>query len=180
MPAKPSDSSTAFVGYLLKLAERDNGRKRAAIAALKSGLANPPASLKMAPYLVPWTKKGGDWWRDCFYMIASLFTLSPFTTGNGNFGDHLYILSQKKGHSLELRVQRLLAANTNTLYSELRACIGLLAQAGIPINWAMLLTDLTGWKHPSRYIQKRWAAAYYGVPNQSSETASQETENPLL
>jgi len=159
---QPAPSHVAFTNYLAKISQRKTGRQRVVFADLRSGLSCPTESLRMAVYLEKWVKGSRGWWRDAFYMIGALYTLHPVATNEGNLGDHLSKLRSNSSRALDRRVMRLLNATSETIYGELRNIVSLLSNANVPINWALLLSHLIGWNHPSRYVRKLWAKSYFG------------------
>lgn len=159
--SQPAPSHIAYIDYLHKLSERENGRQRVAFAALRAGLTNPPESVQMAPYVEKWVKGARGWWRDCYYMVGALYTLQPAIVNEGNFGDHLRLLKSPDNTAIDKRITRLLKADRSTVYPEVRSSISILASADLPINWVQLLSHMIGWNHPSRYVQKQWSYCYY-------------------
>lgn len=61
---------------------------------------------------------------------------------------------------------------TGELAYRLRGLIRMLAAEGIPIDVYQLARDLRGWRAESRYVQKRWAKAFYRPA--SSVTGTEE------
>jgi len=45
----------------------------------------------------------------------------------------------------------------------------------MPVNWHRLFGDLLSWTHPSGYVQKEWARAFWGRAKDEStnQTSSQ-------
>jgi CRISPR type I-E-associated protein CasB/Cse2 len=40
----------------------------------------------------------------------------------------------------------------------------------VPVNWHQLFSDLQRWGYESRPVQKEWARAFWGRPNQETQT----------
>jgi len=72
-----------FVEYLESL--RDD---RAALAALRRGLGQPPGTVaSMYPYVVRWLGDDTPPWQEAaYYLIAALFAYHPAEGGTGNMG----------------------------------------------------------------------------------------------
>lgn len=172
-----------FVEYLMSLHERDD---RGALAHLRRGLGKPLGSVvDMFPYIVPWTHDLFEAQANMYYLVAALFAYHPMNTDNGNFGDTCLQIShsarskhskaqegeqdKEKGKkydtpendSLTKHFMALLNAHVDDLDVHLRRMIALAKSNDIPVNWAQLLDDICKWDHPERYIQRRWANAYW-------------------
>ncbi|MCB0108463.1 MAG: type I-E CRISPR-associated protein Cse2/CasB, partial [Caldilineaceae bacterium] len=46
----------------------------------------------------------------------------------------------------------------------LRQAISYLRAKDVPVNWHRLFTDIQNWSHPSGYVQREWARAFWGKP----------------
>lgn len=80
---------------------------------------------------------------------------------------------------------------TGELAHRLRGLVRMCVAADVPIDVIQLAYDLRGWRAESRYVQERWAKAFYGAqtagengqqqsPNtdgEDEETKSEEEEN---
>lgn len=53
---------------------------------------------------------------------------------------------------------------TGELANRLRGLVRMLVAEGIPIDVIQLAHDLRGWRAESRYVQERWAKAFYAPP----------------
>ncbi len=156
-----------FISYLESKAEN-----RAVLAALRRGLgAEPgdPATAGMLPYVVPWIN---EWYEEAdFYMIASLFALHPASTATGNIGHHVRALDPKlENDATERRFVQLLRMRRETLEPHLRQQISILKSKDVPINWHQLFADLRNWDHPDRFVQRRWARAFWRAPKSESKS----------
>lgn len=157
-----------FVTYL----ESKRG-DRGALAALRRGLGRPPGTVAdMYRYVVPWLPDDAPPWReDAYYLIAALFAYHSQEGGRGNMGDH-FANARDPGAdniAIERRFTALVAAHPDDLDSYLRQAVSFLKAKDIPVNWHQLLSDVMAWGHPERYVQQRWARAFWG-------RAAEETE----
>jgi CRISPR system Cascade subunit CasB len=157
-----------FVNYLES--KRDD---RGTLAALRRGLGHPPGTVAdMYRYVVPWLPDDAPPWReDAYYLVAALFAYHPGAGGSGNMGDHFARAQDPQGDSpaVERRFTALLAAHPDDLGSYLRQAVSFLKSKDIPVNWHQLLTDVMAWGHPERYVQQRWAWAFWGRPAKKAE-----------
>ena len=148
----------AFVEHLQRLAQEQD---RAALAALRSGLAQPDCvAAAMHPHVVPFLADQRDWddWR--FYLVGALFAWHPRSAGTRNLGESFRAISDLS-ESVEARLIALLNAHRDDVPSHLRQAIGLLRSKDVPVNWARLLRDLGAWDHPDRWVQRAWARRFY-------------------
>lgn len=159
-----------FIDYLERLKKNEN---RAALAALRRGLGQPAGSVASTyPYVVPWLPRDNPWAEDTYYLIASLYALHPASAAGGNMGDHMARTRSKDDIAVERRFTALLAAHPDDLPFYLRQAISWLRSKDVAVNWHQLMRDLSGWGHSERYVQRRWANAFWGAP----ETTEEETE----
>ncbi len=175
--SKPTDLDEKFIAYLESLRE-----DRAALAALRRGLGQPTgAEPQMYPYVEPWLPDTNRAWLEKdYYLVASLFAYHPEPKGSGNMGAHFARTREPTGDNtaVERRFVALLAAHPDDLRRfYLRQAVSFLKSKEIPINWRQLLADLRRWDHPHRYVQHRWARAFWGEAGgePESEAASSET-----
>ena len=146
-----------FISYL-----QSHVDDRAMLAELRRGLGRKPGEAPgMFPYVVPFIHEQHD--EADLYLIASLFALHPSSTSNGNMGDHLNALIKTLGDDAATtrRFVQLLNRSRSALDMPLRQHISILKGKDVSINWHQLLYDLRNWGHPARYVQKRWASAYW-------------------
>lgn len=162
-----------FVAYLETLVE-----DRAALAALRRGLGQPPGTVaEMYPYVVPRLPRGANRSEeDAYYALAALFGFHPSVARTGNLGDHLArtIAADADRAAVERRFVALLKAHPEDLAGQLRQAISFLKSKEVPVNWSQLLLDMCAWDHPQRYVQRRWANAFWGTPNQSTDSQANE------
>ena len=155
-----------FISYLQQRAE-----DRAMLAALRRGLGaapGDPETVGMFQYVVPWIN---EWYEEAdIYMLAALFALHPSSIPSGNMGNHLRTLAGQLGddNATERRFVQLLRMRRDTLEPRLRQQISILKSKDIPINWHQLIRDVNYWDHPERFVQRRWAGAYWGAQRSES------------
>ena len=122
------------------------------------------------------------WQEPRYWLVATLYPLAD-VTGRGSFGDALHrARSTKYKKGLDRRVEALLDSDEAQLAYRLGQAVRFLRSHRIPVNWQSLLEDLLQWDHPSRFVQKKWAKAYFSLPSEqleqpaSTDIATQETD----
>jgi CRISPR system Cascade subunit CasB len=162
-----------FITYLESLRE-----DRGALAALRRGLGQPPGTVAdMYRYVVPWLPAEPNRQREAaYYALAALFAYHPAVGGTGNMGHHFARTRDPQGDdtAIERRFTALLAAHPDDLEFFLRQAISFLRSKEVPVNWQQLLADVLAWGHPDRYVQKRWARAFWGRTSQELEADKEE------
>jgi len=161
-----------FIQHLLSLSpERD----RQELAILRRGLGMPPGQdIRMYPYVIsylPEDVRGTDG-EKLYYLIAALFAYHSLNTSDGNFGNHMAqaVVGQDDKAAVERRFTILLNAHIEDLPNYLRQAVSFLKSKEIPVNWLQLFKDLKLWDHPERMIQRRWANAFWGDLNKSTQS----------
>ena len=154
-----------FVSYLETLVEN-----RAALAALRRGLGQPPGTVPdMFPYVIKRMTDSvhtGSWDENTHYLIAALYALHPDKGTGSNLGAHFaQTLDPNPDYNdaIERRFTALLTSHPDDLHFYLRQAISYLKSKEIPVNWHQLMWDLRDWGHPERRnrVQKRWAAQFW-------------------
>lgn len=149
--------------FVANLARLDAGDR----ARLKRNAGSRPAESRGAlglfynQLLPPGVGMGAEDW---YFLVATLYPLEKESTGPipGNFGDSLRrIRTTKNEAGLDRRVERLLDADEQQLPFQLRQAVHFLTSNRGRVNWEQLLKDLLHWTHPDRYVQRRWARAYF-------------------
>ena len=157
-----------FVTYL-----ESKRNDRAALAALRRGLGHPRGTVAdMYRYVVPWLPhESPPWQEDAYYRIAALFAYHPQEGGRGNMGNHFARTRDPQGDNtaIERRFTALLGAHPDDLGDYLRQAVSFLKSEEVPINWHQLLSDVMGWGHPERYVQRRWARGFWGGAAEEKE-----------
>jgi CRISPR system Cascade subunit CasB len=179
---KPETPPHPFVTYLQSLTERED---RAALAALRRGLGQPPGEVaEMHPYIIPRLPeniRSGSWQEATYYLIASLYALHPASAASGNLGRHFAdTLDPNPDYNaaIERRFTALLTAHPADLPFYLRQAISYLKSKDRAINWHRLMRDVNAWHNPDWRpdIQKRWANQFWGrrgADDDQSTTADQ-------
>ena len=118
--------------------------------------------------------------QDAYILIGALFAYHPRDMSEGNLGNHIAALrerwekAQKRTESLERRFNGLLRAHSDDLTPHLRSTIGLLKRDEVPVHWEQLLYDVCYWGHFDRFVQRRWANAFWGRSAQKEPGTSQQ------
>ena len=157
-----------FIAFLRGLEQRQD---RGALAKLRRdvGKGTPGAeTLRLiAPFLPP--GEGRQWRHRCYELVAGLFALHPAPGGTGNMGDTFKRLGDHE--SAQKRFVALLDSDADDLPHRLRQAVSLVKSKDVPINWLQLFKDLQRWDSEDRYVQYRWARAYW---SRRGETGNQQ------
>ena len=154
-----------FVDYLETLAE-----DRAALAALRRGLGQPPGTVPdMYPYVVgrlPQDVYPNSWTEQTYYLIAALYALHPDSAAEGNLGSHFARTLEPNldySEAIERRFTALLTAHPDDLHFYLRQAISFLKSKDVPVNWHQLMWHVLTWGNPEKRtrVQKQWAAQFW-------------------
>lgn len=164
-----------FAAYLESLAG-----DRAALAALRRGLGQPPGTVaEMYPYVVPRLPAGiGRDEEDAHYLVAALFGYHPAVIQEGNLGDHLVraVGSPDDLPAVERRFVALLNTHADDLAGQLRQMVSFLKSKEIPVHWSQLLRDVRGWSHPEHHVQRRWANAFWRAAAEPADDEADQKE----
>jgi CRISPR system Cascade subunit CasB len=164
-----------FIGYLEGLRE-----DRAALAALRRGLGQPPGTVAdMYRYVVPWLSEDTPRRREAaFYTIAALFAYHPQPGGSDNMGHHFARARGLVGDetAIERRFTVLLSAHPDDLQFGLRQAVSFLKSKEVPVNWQQLLFDILNWGHPDGFVQRQWARGFWGRAPQKPEDKGEKEE----
>lgn len=162
-----------FVEYLEGLRE-----DRGALAALRRGLGQAPGTVAdMYRYVVPWLPSEASRSQEAaYYLLAALFGYHSAQGGTGNMGNHFARTCESGADNtaIERRFTALLAAHPDDLPSYLRQAVSFLRSEEVPVNWHQLFYDVLAWPHPDRYVQKKWANAFWGRSRKETEEAEEE------
>ncbi|MHC1771729.1 MAG: type I-E CRISPR-associated protein Cse2/CasB [Flexilinea sp.] len=160
-----------LIKFLIGLtSEKDRGT----LAELRRGLQYPPGqAVEMYRYIARYVPNEyrGKQKEKIYYLIAALFAYHPLNTAEGNFGNHMAITANLAGNpvSTERRFTILLNANIEDLPGYMRQAVSLLKSKDIPVNWEELMSDLLRWGLPEKYIQRKWANAFWTYQKPDSE-----------
>ena len=58
----------------------------------------------------------------------------------------------------------------DTLEPRLRQQVSILKSKDVPVNWHQLIRDVNYWDHPKRFVQRRWASAYWRAQRSESKS----------
>ncbi|MCG3144750.1 MAG: CRISPR-associated protein Cse2 [Gammaproteobacteria bacterium] len=165
-----------FINYLKELADDED---RAALAALRRSLGKTPGEAAEAHrHVLRFNPDPWDEWA--YYLVAGLFALHPESWAHKevdrqstNFGaSFAWLKSKTDSDSIEKRLVALLDCHEDDLAEHLRHAVSLLRSKEIPVDWAQLLRDLRSWNHEDRFVQRRWARAFWGG-NQTDQQADE-------
>lgn len=169
-------ASDRFVVHLDKLNPNKNPTaNRKALAELRRSLSfDLGTHIPAYPYVEPFVEYIDSGWKhDMYYLVAGLYATYPDASVQpGDFGKAMADLARERdSESLERRFLAMLAAeDRGQLAYHLRQLVSLLKAESISLNYARLLRDLWAWRHPDRYVQRRWAQSYYRTPRSDTET----------
>ncbi|WP_228678909.1 type I-E CRISPR-associated protein Cse2/CasB [Streptomyces pseudogriseolus] len=187
-PSPSVRTSDRFVAYVHQVCASTQAR-----AALRRGLGLPVERCTyMHRYLVPWLRDHDDQHygdvRRAYYAVAALIAARPRSARDTtpdqdtpmpwyerpNLGASLGQAVAKgvlKETSAESALHLMARQSSDAIHPGLPALVRQLLSGGIPIDWAVLLEDLTWWNRSRDRIATRWLESYF-------RTAS--TTNPAL
>ena len=151
-----------------------------ALALLRRGLGRRPGETpelftQVLPYLAPseaMNTAQREREEDAALLVASLYAFwhqgkaTPRPAQKVSLGAAFLQLAKKSGSdSIEPRFVALLKASHERLPDHLRHAIALLKAQDIPLDWALLLRDLSQWDEANRRAQhpvrRRWARDFW-------------------
>jgi len=168
--SKSTSFEEGFVSGLTELVARED---RAALAALRRTLGTPAGSQAEAARVVyRLLPASAPQWRerDC-WLVAGLFALHPqqiarhADENRHNLADSLRRLADAESVSaegVERRLIALLNAEREDLEDHLRHAVAQLRGHDVGVDYVELLRDLRGWGADERWVQRRWARAFWG------------------
>lgn len=185
-PKKPPYSSDRFVTYVFDLCESKRTR-----AELRRGLGLPVERCNyLHRYLVPWTAEAHPDAKRAHYAVAALIAARPRTArdlpapgaadGEGaaarraraNLGACLGQAVTKgvvKPATAESALHLMSRQSADAIHPGLPALTRQLLNGGIPLDWAVLLQDLTWWNRDRDRIATAWLESYFRIT--TAETA---------
>lgn len=152
-----------------------NGNPRGILAALRRGLNGREESRgPLWPYVgkhLGEREHASDRW---FFVVGALAGSHPQPNAPRyqSLGEAARVL-REGSESMNAHFAALLACDERDLPHHLRHITALLAAHDTPVNWPQLLQDLalTGWRHPDRRVQAKWARDFYRTEFSSASTA---------
>ena len=106
-----------------------------------------------------------------FWLVSTYFPVVA-SSPKGDFGSALRkARTTKTEKGLDRRVTALLDADDAQLAYRLGGCLRFLHSQRIAVNWLSLIDDLRRWHYPERPIQRRWAEAYFALPERKIKSA---------
>jgi CRISPR system Cascade subunit CasB len=150
---------------LIEMLEEMAKKESKVRAVLKRSLSFDPGTY---PPAFPYIERrldvdDGQWKRTVYYLVAGLWALH-FREGRGagqslpSACNSLYETNDKSP-SIEKRFIALLDADEGQLAYRLRQMIALLKEYAIDFD--LLCKDLLSWNHADKFVQIRWARAFY-------------------
>jgi len=150
---------------LIEMLEEMAKKESKVRAVLKRSLAFDPGAYPPAfPYVEPrFDDDDGKWKRTVYYLVAGLWA-QHFREARGAEQSlpaacSSHFVANDKSPSIEKRFIALLDADEDQLAHRLRQMVALLKDYAI--NFDSLLKDLLSWNHLDKFVQIRWAKAFY-------------------
>jgi CRISPR system Cascade subunit CasB len=142
---------------------------RAVLASLRQGLSGEPRDFgPMMPVVAPYlsehaNRRDSERW---FFVVGALAGWHWKSREPGTPKESLGKTASRlreKSQSIDAHFAALLACREDDLHRHLRHIVGLLKGNNNAVDWQELLRDLTltGWSHPERYVQLKWAKDFY-------------------
>jgi CRISPR system Cascade subunit CasB len=172
---KRSEAPPPFIANLYRLAESGD---RAALAELRQSLVSGN-DWRAARHVFPWLgTRAGPRRESAALLVAGLFGMYQKSTSGPNFGHSMGRVwqEQDKRLSTEQRFVALLNISADDLPYYLRQAVSLIASYDIPVDWEQLYRDLYYWSHTDRFIQRKWARAFWGAPSPTETQPAKEED----
>ena len=173
-------SGRALIEHLNSLVtKKDLG----ALAMVRRGLGRPPSEVPeiyahILPFLSPLdsvslAQRARE--EDAALVVAPLYAqwhqgkATPISAERVGLGIAFrQLMNQSDSGSIEQRFVALLKASRNQLPNHLRHAVSLLKAKDIPLDWALLFTDLYQWDQTDRRarhpVRRRWARDFWERP----------------
>jgi len=136
----------------------------------------------MYRYVVPYLPPDAETWDvSPYFLVAPLFALHqlswPGAEGKRetNFGASFSQMATGESASVEKRFTALLNAEPEELGEHLRHAVSLFKAHEAPVDWFQLPSDVRGWDHPERYVQRRWARMYWRASSNDNPDDNDDT-----
>lgn len=162
-----SEYEQNFIAHLERLHERDRG----ALAVLRRSLGFALGAYAPAyPYVerfVAAERHAQDASRLALYLVAGLYAAHPRQAAKNLAASLGELMRQRGSASIEQRFIALLGADAENLAVYLRQTISLLAAGDQPLDYGVLLRDLSVWLNPHidperrDAVRQRWARDFY-------------------
>lgn len=176
--ARTKRTTSRLVDWLHDL---EKAQDRGTLAALRRGLLLEPHQFYELFRVVPaWVVEGKSRAEvERQLMVAALFAFHRGTFATEqleerwrNLGESLRELARRRAvpdedgkweipEALKRRMDALLAAHSDDLFSHLRQMIRMLAAEDIPVDWDALLSDIRRWDSEDRRVQWGWSRSFY-------------------
>lgn len=179
------ETAKKLVERIRALKESDRGR----FAALKRNTGNSLAESRgcfwFYEFVPPWIEENNRLLETTF-LVATLIPHNRYTAEDSlpKALKRIRPNSDQGKASMDRRFGILLDAGytpgqDSELVFRLGQIIQLLESKRVGVNWSQLLVDLTNWNNPDKFIQKRWARAYFSAENlgEIPDTTNSDSSN---
>lgn len=171
-----------FIERLSQLRNQKGGGMAILRRNAGNSLAEARGALTIFYRLLP---PGVRWHEEIYFLVATLFAVNDGQSGTGDFGQTMRLLrvAAPSADALDRRMSVLLDSRFEgrdgrpgggELAYRLRQLMRLIRSKRLGVNWGLLLLDLMHWSDSSRWVQKKWASAYFQGANEPAAPAPQE------
>ncbi|MFJ7280199.1 type I-E CRISPR-associated protein Cse2/CasB [Kitasatospora sp. NPDC098663] len=163
--AEPRRTRAAnFVDHITHVITTDPAARR----ALASGLGHWPSQQPPGPmhqYVAPWLPPGLHPSRQrAYYTVAALMSTAN-RSGTGSRTSIGTALGHASAHmsraTTKHQLNRLVRPNPDGPYGDLRGAVRLTESAGVPLDWARLLSELETWYFNGPRTCTTWQQDYF-------------------
>lgn len=159
---KAEEGPPRFIQHLFDLTDRED---RGALSELRLSLVSDNDVLATR-HVLPWL--GGDVGsrrESAALLVAGLYGLHPERTVGPNLGHSMSRVwqAQDRRPSTEQRFVALLNAHPEDLPYYLRQAVNLIRSHEFPLDWTQLYRDICNWSHADRFVQRKWARAFWSA-----------------
>ncbi|WP_258177505.1 type I-E CRISPR-associated protein Cse2/CasB [Streptomyces solincola] len=191
-PTAATARADRFIAHMHRLCH-DSTQAR---AVLRKGLGLPvERCTHLHRYLVPWLRDNGDPHhsdvRRAYYAVASLLAARPRSTRDSapepsaslpwyarpNLGASLgQAVAQgvMKDNTAAGALHLMARQSSDAIHPALPALVRQLANAGITVDWAVLLSDLARWNRDRDRIATRWLESYFRTSTHTTDPSDTE------
>lgn len=157
----PTDDATRFVHYITDLTE-DTGAR----AALRSGLGRTvDQATRMHAYVARWTSSSAPHREAVLYTVAALMALNPEgvcpSRSPGNVGASVALFGAVVKDTRDKSMHLLARQPASQLCRMLTRVLVPLRTDNVPVDFAVLIDDASGWPWRQQQISRRWLQSYY-------------------
>ncbi len=164
-----------FIRHLFDLSDQED---RCALSELRRSLVSGNDVLATR-HVLPWLGEEVESRRESVaLLVAGLYALHPERTTGRNFGhsmSHMWQVQHRRP-STEQRFVAVLTAHPEDLSFYLRQAVSLVRFHEIPVDGAQLYRDLCNWGDADRFVQRKWARAFWGAPPENEDPPTNEED----